>query len=44
MKYSIACICGFETPAVENREDLDEELMDAHQEFCKVVRRIVGAE
>jgi len=34
MKFSIACICGYETPLVENKKHIDYDLLDAHQEFC----------
>jgi len=36
MKYSLACICGYETPHVENKKDVDTDLIDIHQEFCEV--------
>tara|TARA_B100000519_G_C13980689_1_gene314455 strand:+ start:438 stop:581 length:144 start_codon:yes stop_codon:yes gene_type:complete len=36
MKFSIACICGYETPLVENKKDIDYDLLNAHQEFCEV--------
>ena len=36
MRFSIACICGYESPLVENNKDLDYDLLDAHQEFCEV--------
>lgn len=35
MKYSLACICGYETPQVENEKDIDVDLMEIHQEFCQ---------
>jgi len=35
MKYSAKCDCGYETPLVENREEVDYELMEIHLEFCK---------
>jgi len=35
MKYSVACICGYETPLVDNEEDIDVELLEIHQEFCE---------
>jgi hypothetical protein len=34
MKHSIACPCGYETPLVEDEDDVDYELLDIHQEFC----------
>ena len=37
MKHSGVCICGYETPLVEDREDIDWDLLDIHQEFCKAV-------
>ena len=36
MKYSLACICGYETPHVENKKDVDDELIYIHQEYCEV--------
>jgi len=36
MRFSIACICGYETPLVDEEEDIDYDLLDEHQEFCKV--------
>lgn len=38
MKHSGVCICGYETPLVENEKDIDWELLDIHQEFCKGVQ------
>ena len=38
MKHSGGCICGYETPLVENEKDIDWELLDIHQEFCKGVQ------
>ena len=38
MKYSAVCICGFETPLVESEEDIDWGYLDAHQEWCEVVK------
>ncbi len=35
MKYSASCDCGYETPLVENEKDIDWELLEIHQEFCK---------
>jgi len=35
MKFSVACICGYESPLVNNEEDIDYDLLHAHQEFCK---------
>ena len=37
MRYSLECICGYETPLVENEEDIDFELLEIHQEFCQAV-------
>tara|TARA_R100000656_G_scaffold53099_1_gene42068 strand:+ start:293 stop:457 length:165 start_codon:yes stop_codon:yes gene_type:complete len=34
MKHSVACPCGYETPLVEDEDDIDHELLDIHQEFC----------
>jgi len=36
MKYSVSCICGFETPLVEDKADIDYDLLYSHQEFCKI--------
>ena len=36
MKYSAFCPCGYETPLVEYDEEIDWDLLDAHQEFCAV--------
>ena len=36
MKYSVSCICGFETPLVEDKADIDYDLLHSHQEFCKI--------
>ena len=36
MKYSLACICGYETPLVEDEKDIDVDLIEIHQEFCQV--------
>ena len=33
MRYSISCSCGYETPLVENEEDIDWELLEIHQEY-----------
>ena len=40
MKHCGYCPCGFETPLVENKEDVDWELLHAHQEFCKIAIKI----
>ena len=42
MKYSVSCLCGYETPLVENKEDVDYELLDIHQESCQTIRNIVN--
>jgi len=34
MKHSGFCLCGYETPRVNNEEDIDWDLLYAHQEFC----------
>ena len=35
MKHSADCErCGYETPLVEDEEDIDWELLEIHQEFC----------
>ena len=34
MRFSVACICGYETPLVDE-ENIDYGLLHAHQEFCK---------
>tara|TARA_R100001463_G_scaffold133108_1_gene194229 strand:- start:125 stop:307 length:183 start_codon:yes stop_codon:yes gene_type:complete len=39
MKHSLVCLCGYETPLVEDEEDIDWDLLYAHQEFCKVAQR-----
>jgi len=36
MRHSGVCVCGYETPPVENEEDIDWDLIHAHQEFCTV--------
>ena len=36
MKYSLACICGYETPHVENKKDVDDELIYIHQKYCEM--------
>jgi hypothetical protein len=36
MKYSVSCICGYETPLVDNEDDIDYDLLDSHQQFCEV--------
>jgi len=35
MRFSAICLCGYETPLVDNEEDIDYDLLHAHQEFCK---------
>jgi hypothetical protein len=38
MKHSAYCEwCGYETALVEDEEDVDWDLLDIHQEFCKGV-------
>ena len=37
MRFSAECICGYETPLVEWQEDIDWDLLYAHQEFCTVM-------
>ena len=38
MRHSAYCEwCGYETPLVEDEEDIDYDLLDIHQEFCKGV-------
>ena len=44
MKHSGFCECGYETPLVEDREDIDWDLLDAHQEFCEVAIKIMEEE
>ena len=34
MRHSAFCPCGYETPLVEDEEDIDWDLLDSHQEFC----------
>lgn len=36
MRFSVACICGYETPLVDDEQDIDYDLLHAHQEFCEV--------
>ena len=36
MRYSGVCPCGFETPLVDNEEDIDWGYLEAHQEWCKI--------
>ena len=36
MKYSIECICGWETPLVESEELIDFDLLNEHQWECEV--------
>jgi hypothetical protein len=40
MKYSVECLCGYETPAVENKKDVDYELLDAHQMLCPLILKL----
>jgi len=35
MKHSIACLCGYETPLVEDENDVDHELLEIHQSWCE---------
>jgi hypothetical protein len=44
MKYSVICVCGYETPLVENKEDIDWDLLHSHQEFCEPAIKINGDE
>ena len=34
MKHSAVCVCGYETPQVEDENNIDWELLEIHQEFC----------
>tara|TARA_Y100001972_G_C7408706_1_gene211979 strand:+ start:328 stop:450 length:123 start_codon:yes stop_codon:yes gene_type:complete len=34
MRHSASCICGYETPLVDDEKDIDWDLLHAHQEFC----------
>jgi len=36
MKHSAVCVCGYETPLVEDENNIDWELLDIHQDFCDV--------
>ena len=36
MKHDVECVCGYVTPAVEDEEDIDMDLLYAHQEFCQL--------
>jgi len=36
MKYSVSCLCGYETPLVDNIEEVDYDLLDMHTEECKI--------
>lgn len=38
MKFSVECICGYETPLADSEENIDWDLFDAHQAWCKVVK------
>ena len=44
MKYSGVCICGYETPLVEDREDIDWDLLDIHQDDCQAAIEYKGDE
>ena len=35
MKHSLSCLCGYETPLVENEDDVDTELIAIHQQGCR---------
>ena len=35
MKVAGYCPCGYETPLVEDEKDIDWDLLDWHQEWCK---------
>ena len=35
MKYSVQCLCGYATPLVEDKNEVDHDLLHAHQEFCQ---------
>jgi len=34
--------CGYETPLVEDEEDIDWELLDIHQEWCEAVKKVTN--
>ena len=34
MRHSGYCKCGYETPLVEDEEDIDWDLLEIHREFC----------
>jgi len=36
MRHSASCICGYETPLVDDEKDIDWDLLHAHQEFCRI--------
>ena len=36
MKYSLQCLCGYETYPVENLNNLDYAVLHAHMAFCQV--------
>tara|TARA_R100000329_G_scaffold130055_1_gene109118 strand:- start:595 stop:894 length:300 start_codon:yes stop_codon:yes gene_type:complete len=38
MRYSASCICGYETPLVDDKDDIDYDLLHAHQEFCEAAK------
>ena len=44
MKHSGYCPCGYDTPLVEKPEDVDWDLLYAHQEFCEVAIKIMEDE
>jgi hypothetical protein len=38
MRHSAYCVgCGYETPLVEDEEDIDWDLLDIHQEWCEAL-------
>tara|TARA_R100001377_G_scaffold83946_2_gene66435 strand:+ start:2434 stop:2592 length:159 start_codon:yes stop_codon:yes gene_type:complete len=41
MKYSLECMCGFETPLVEDKTMVDWGMMDNHQQWCKTYQKVV---
>jgi len=38
MKFSLECICGYETPRVEIRSQVDWDMMHIHQQWCEQYR------
>ncbi len=34
MKHSVACLCGYETPLVEDEDKVDYDMLYIHQSWC----------